>query len=291
MSLSTALELIDSIEDYKVLFVGDTIQDEYHYVTPLGKSPKENLIPVLHHSSEIFQGGVLAAAGHLQTFCNSVRILTDSNEVRKVRMIDQRELRKLFEIHYNGHIQPVKEQSLQDFDCVVVTDFGHGCINSESVKWLLKAPYLSVNAQTNSSNIGFNLITKYPKADYIVIDDPEARLAACDRTSPIETVMRALSKDRCAKMIVTHGFHGAYGFDSQRDVFTSLPSFNERAIDTMGAGDAFISITAPLSKRGSIEDLLLIGNAAGALKCRITGHRNSITKTSLIEFLRTHDPS
>src|SRR3990167_8077500 len=49
MSVESAIALIESVRDYKVLFVGDAITDEYHYVTPLGKSPKEHI----HLSAEV----------------------------------------------------------------------------------------------------------------------------------------------------------------------------------------------------------------------------------------------
>ena len=74
MSIESALTLIESVKDYCVLFVGDTILDEYHYVRPLGKSPKEYLIPVEFHSKEVFLGGVYAAANHCRTFCKQVDI-------------------------------------------------------------------------------------------------------------------------------------------------------------------------------------------------------------------------
>ena len=38
----------------------------------------------------------------------------------------------------------------------------------------------------------------------------------------------------------------------------------------------------------TMEDLLLIGNAAGALKTQIIGHRTSVTKEALIEFIKSH---
>jgi hypothetical protein len=37
-----------------------------------------------------------------------------------------------------------------------------------------------------------------------------------------------------------------------------------------------------------MEDLLLIGNAAGAIKTSIVGHRASVTKEVLCEFVRAH---
>jgi len=289
MSLDSCLELIESIRDYRVLFVGDNIQDEYHYVIPLGKSPKEYLIPVKYESSEIFPGGVHAAANHLRTFCKQVDVLTNPNPIRKVRMVQkgvEREyIKKLFEIHYqdelwnNGHID-------DGYDVVIVTDFGHGWVTREMIEKLTKAPFLAVCTQTNASNIGFNLITKYPKADYIVIDEPEARLADHNKDGAIENVMDALSKGRCSKMIVTHGKHGAYGY--QNRWFFKCEALSEHVLDTLGAGDAFFSITAPMAKTGDVRDLLLIGNAAGALKCGIIGNREPVTKEHLIEFLKTH---
>ena len=43
--------------------------------------------------------------------------------------------------------------------------------------------YLSINVQTNSSNIGFNYLTKFSKTNYFSIDEPEARLALSDEYS------------------------------------------------------------------------------------------------------------
>jgi bifunctional ADP-heptose synthase (sugar kinase/adenylyltransferase) len=279
----SVFQLIESVRDYRVLFVGDVIIDEYHYVSPLGKSAKENLIPVRYESKEVFGGGVEAAAKHLMSFCKTVDISDRGNITRKVRMVDKDYMRKLFEVHYtNGasdnYIHP------KGYDTVVVADFGHGAIDSTRVEELCRdSDFLAVSAQTNSANAGFNLITKYRRADYIVIDEPEARLAAADRDSRIEDVIRKLARDRCEKFVVTHGRHGAYGYHAGR--FYHQMAFTDLVRDTMGAGDAFFSVTAPMAKTGNMEDLLLIGCAAGALKCQIFGHRSSITKEMLIEFI------
>ena len=42
-----------------VVLVGDTIIDEYHYVSALGKPSKENIVATLSKSREQFAGGVL----------------------------------------------------------------------------------------------------------------------------------------------------------------------------------------------------------------------------------------
>src|SRR3990167_11022978 len=98
MSLDSALALIESVKDYRILVVGDDIIDEYHYVTPLGKAAKEHLIPVRYDSSEVFTGGVKAAANHLKTFCRDVDVSIYGIATHKVRFIDPNALRKLFEV-------------------------------------------------------------------------------------------------------------------------------------------------------------------------------------------------
>jgi sugar/nucleoside kinase (ribokinase family) len=67
-----------------------------------------------------------------------------------------------------------------------------------------------VNTQTNTSNFGFNRITKYPRADYVVLDELEARLATHDRNSSLEDIIPRLG---FKKMIVTQGYLGAVGFN------------------------------------------------------------------------------
>ena len=51
-------------------------------------------------------------------------------------------------------------------------------------------------------------------------------------------------------------------------------------------GDAFLTITAPLvAAGGNIEDVAFIGNAAGAIKVGIVGHRSSVEKVPLVKFV------
>lgn len=286
MSLDSALALIESVAEDRVLFIGDTIVDEYHYVTPLGKSAKENLIPVRFKHREIFEGGVEAAANHARSFCGEVVIGSSGPATRKVRFVDENYLRKGYEVHYqNGHGGRQWPQG-GDFNAIVITDFGHGEIKDPSA-WDASDVFVAISAQTNSANHGFNLITKYASADYIVIDEPEARLAAHDRESPLEDVLVKLARGRAQKFIVTHGRHGAYGYEEGRGVFYQ-PSFSERPIDTMGAGDAFFAVTAPMAKHGAIEDLLVIGHAAGTLKTQIVGHRKAVEKNELVEYLKSN---
>lgn len=326
--LDDLLSMVDQIKDKKVLLVGETIIDEYQYVSPLGKSPKENLIPTLYQSGESFAGGVIAAANHVAGFCREVHVLTclgeqDNEEalvrstlksnvgltvitrpasptLRKRRFVDADYFRKLFEVYFmdDAPLNGATEDSMvaaiaeraADYDVVIVTDFGHGVITPRIRHELeTRSRFLSVNAQSNSANHGFNLITKYKRADYICIDAPEARLAVADPHVEIETIAseRLPAAIDCRRLIITHGRHGCVSFD--RGVGARrIPAFTRNVIDTMGAGDAFLAITSPMVSLGrDMEQVGFIGNAVGAIKVGIIGHRASVERVTLLKFLTT----
>ena len=319
------LKLIDKIRDMHVVLVGDTIIDEYQYVSALGKSSKENIVATLFKNREQFAGGVIAAANHVASFCKSVEVVTtlgnddpeaflrthirpnvtltpirieDRPTTRKLRYVELGYLHKLFEV-YTMDDTPVSEAKRKEIDSftgeriraadvVIVTDFGHGMIASSTIDTLIaNSKFLAVNAQSNSGNHGYNLITKYPRADYICIDAPEARLAATDKFSEIAAVIEQglHGKIDCDKMIITHGSFGCYPFSAKTGV-SRVPAFTKTVVDTVGAGDAFLTITAPLvAAGGEIEDVAFIGNAAGAIKVGIVGHRSSVEKAPLVKFV------
>jgi rfaE bifunctional protein nucleotidyltransferase chain/domain len=316
--------LIDSVADYRVLIVGDAIIDEYQYVMPMHKTPKENMIATRYQDRELFAGGVFAAANHVASFCKQVDVITclgdfDRHEdlVRqslkpnvglkvftrtgapttlKRRFVDPSYMRKLFEVYFmNDEPLPADVQSEVDgaiadvageYDVVIAADFGHGLITGSSIDALTEnARFLAVNTQSNSANLGYNLITKYRRADYICIDAPEARLAVSDRQSNVGDIARRLVKDHvdCSKIIVTQGKHGCVTFESGGIVHT-IPAFAKNVVDTVGAGDAFLAVTAPLVAAGAAMNRVgFIGNVVGALKVEIVGHRRSIEKVSLIK--------
>lgn len=323
-ALAELTSLIDKVRDYRVVLVGDAIIDEYQYALPMGKPPKESIIAARLQDVETFAGGVFAAANHVASFCAEVDIITclgasESHEelirrslkpnVRlhavtrpgvpttlKRRFVDPSCMRKLFEVYVmdddplttdlqdevDGLIAALAPQS----DVVIVTDFGHGLIAPSSIAALnASARFLAVNAQSNSANMGYNLITKYPRADYICIDAPEARLALSDRGSTLDDIAHRLCERviECSKLIITHGKYGCVTYE-RGEAVQSLPAVARKIVDTVGAGDAFLAVTAPLVAAGGRMDMVgFVGNVVGALKVEIVGHRHSIEKASLIK--------
>ena len=270
---------LDAAQTKKVLFVGETIIDVYHYGRTLGMPRKAPIVCLEYKHTETFQGGVIAAARHAETFCRTVHVASWQT-LRKDRYIEESHNRKLFEVYADSVAlaAPVLP-ALADYDAVVVTDYGHGMLDGALIERLQEARFLAVNVQTNSGNYGFNLATKYRKVDYLCVDEPEARLATQNQHGPIEQSLEALSRIG-SKAVITLGARGAIGTGN-----VMSPSFFGSVVDTMGAGDAFFAVTAVLAEDTPMPELLRIGNAAGKLKAQIQGHRKAVNKNDLLRYL------
>lgn len=319
--------MIDKMADLKVLIVGDAIIDEYHYTLPMAKAAKENMIATRYQDEEQFAGGVFATANHLASFCNQVDIVTclgarDSKEefireklkpnvrmypvyreegptTTKRRFVDPSIMRKLFEVYFMNDeplLRDVEDKlngmlgkMLGGYDVVIANDFGHGMIGRSTVQLLTeKSKFLAVNTQSNSANMGYNLIHKYPRADFVCIDAPEARLAVTDKISPINEIITTQLPKRidCHKFIVTHGRHGCITHEDG-DVVHTIPAVTKTIVDTVGAGDAFLSIASPLVALGMpLSQVGFIGNVVGALKVGIVGHQKSVEKVQVLKAIQ-----
>jgi len=327
VGLEKVLAYLDSIKNFRVLLVGDTIIDEYQFVEPMGKSAKETLIATKYRDRELYAGGVIAAANHVAGFCREVEVVTtlgraDSHEAfirsklapnvkltpiwrdnvpttRKVRFVETSyTMRKMFEVYFfddtplsisqTEEATRILEERAGSFDCVIATDFGHGMISSPIIDILSKrARFLSVNAQTNSANIGFNLITRYKRANLICIDGPEARLAIGDKDMDVGTIISSAlpSRIQCPKFIVTQGRHGCSTYEAGMTV-QRIPALTNTIVDAVGAGDAFLSLASPIAAAGvPLHIAGFFGNVAGAIKVGIVGHRSAVEKAPVVKFI------
>ena len=284
----SALETLSKASDKSVLFVGETIIDVYHYVSPLGRPLKESIVSVQLCNTERFLGGVVAAAEHAKEFCARVDLHSTGHATVKERWVEASHVRKLFEVYsqeaesFDAPLRPLLEAI--NYDAVIVTDYGHGMMNG-ILDDLRPANFLAVNVQTNSGNFGFNLATKYEwlRPNYLVVDEPEARLATQNRDGPITASLDELRERVAEKVIITLGKQGAIGQDATGTY--SASAFTDKVVDTIGAGDAFFAITALIAEDTDMPTLLEIGNAAGAIKTGIVGHRGRVTKDALTRQL------
>ncbi len=174
------------------------------------------------------------------------------------------------------------------YDIVVLGDFGHGLIDEEAIRIIQdRAAYLAINCQSNSANMGTNIITKYSRADVFVVDERELRLAFGQALSKREDLLLKLAERMGSKYAwVTLGAEGAYGI--KKSEATLQPALTLSVKDTVGAGDAFYSLASVCAYSDmTIEPATLVANAAGALKTGVVGNKESVQKVDLLKFINT----
>lgn len=292
------LNAFDEADKLTVAFVGEEILDEYRYVRGLGRASKELMLAVEHTGTELFEGGVIAAAKHAEWLTSEV--VTVSSHVRKTRYVDADFNRKILDVYSDTQLRLSDEQRevfrtrlskiVKAADVVVAFDFGHGLLLDVDREELNVSHFLAVNSQTNAGNYGFNPVTKYSRADLVCVDDPEARLATSMAEEPIRDVLRyGLSPEiSCNCFIVTHGRHGSVYLDLDGDDFGITPAFAAGGVDTLGAGDAVMATVAPLVAAGlPLKMAAFVGNVAGAIKTTIVGHRTHVTRQQIVQTVES----
>lgn len=320
-------QMIASLDNMKVLVVGDAIIDQYHYSTPLGQTGKGSFLAVRYESEEQFAGGSIAVANHVAGFAKDVTLLSglgkvDSHEqfirdklltnidpvffafadaptVTKRRFVDG-DLAKFFEVYFykeNAVFGETEKQICQwldenigSYDAVIVPDFGNGFITPAMIKILsAKARFLAVNTQINSGNRGYHVIHRYPRADFVSLNEPELRLAAHNRNDPLETVAGLVGERMQAEQLaVTRGTKGVMIYDRSNKVFHSIPALATRVVDRIGAGDAFLSLAGICLAKGlNAQVAAFIGSVAAAMDVQIVCNREPVNPVGLNKYVST----
>lgn len=320
-------QMVDSLKDLKVAVIGDAIVDQYHYVSALGQTGKGNVLAVQYESEEQFAGGSIAVANHVSRFAEEVTLVTglgdvDSHEdfirsklednvelvveyfegaptVTKRRFVDS-DLNKFFEIYFyqekpelknkGEHIIKWLDGNLEKYDLVIVTDFGNGFLNQSMVDSLtIKSKFMAVNTQINSGNRGYHVINRYPRVDFVSLNEPELRLAAHNRQDGLDSVCQKVASTVGAKYLsVTRGTKGVTMFDVTEQQFNRVPALSSRVIDRIGAGDAYLSLSALCLAKGLTPEVSnFVGSVAAAMDVQIVCNRKPVDKIDLKKYVTT----
>jgi sugar/nucleoside kinase (ribokinase family) len=136
--------------------------------------------------------------------------------------------------------------------------------------------------------MGFNTISKYHRADYISLSENELRLDVRNRKRHIQAMI-AETCDRlsCNQMIVSKGKDGCISY-SPSDGFFEVPTFTNRIVDRVGAGDTMFSGTALCAAlHVPVEVMGFIGNVLGAQAVGIVGNRHTIDRVGLFKHIKS----
>lgn len=184
------------------------------------------------------------------------------------------------------------ENMISDYDVVFLCDFGHGLIGHDIMRIVQdKAKYLVLNCQTNSTNKGQNIITKYDRANAFSLDQSELALAYPGIVTDEKESLFKLQKKLGGIGWLTRGSCGAYGIRSDAKTVDDLeecPAFTLNVKDTIGAGDAFYAVAGVLSAAGAPMEIgMVMGNVAGALGANIVGNKDAVEKVNVLKYMST----
>jgi sugar/nucleoside kinase (ribokinase family) len=91
---------------------------------------------------------------------------------------------------------------------------------------------------------------------------------------------------RAQVVTVTRGHHGSLTLGAEGET-AEVPVLSRQVVDTVGAGDAYLSVAAPCARLGYPPELTgFLGNAVGALAVRIVGNAQPVTPENLVRFIR-----
>ena len=315
------IDMLEKARPLRALVVGEAIIDEYQYCDSIGKSSKAAALVAKAVSSERFAGGIVAVANHVASVCDQVTMVTqlgrmspqedfirarlrdrvepvfvyreNAPTIVKRRFIESYFFTPMFEVYEINDDAPGEDddrslcsalaETVAAHDIVIVVDYGHGMLTSSSVELLCQqAKFLALNAQANAGNRGYHRISKYHRADYVCAAEHEMYLEAHDWRGDLRPVVTGVSERlSCPRIVVTLGKRGALTFTSG-DGFVEIPSLAVKVVDRVGAGDAFLSITAPLVAVGAPMDMVgFVGNVAGSEAVATVGHRSYIEREGL----------
>ena len=318
--------LIDKFSELKILLIGETIIDEYNFCEAIGKSGKDPILVLKDLKKERYFGGILNIASNLSEFSKKITILSAIGEkkeflkeikkslskniktnflnvkntttILKKRYVDNISKNKIIGV-YNLNDEQLKKDDEEKFlkmlnkltkqnDLVIVSDYGHGLISKKAAKLICKnSKFLALNAQINSSNIGFHTIRNYKNFNTLIINEKEIRHEMREKSLKLETLMIKLSLEKNIKnLIVTRGNNGSIMYIKNQKKFYFADAFAKNIIDKTGAGDTMLSLIGPCLKNNFDSNLtLLIGSLAAAQSVETIGNKHPVTKLKILKNL------
>lgn len=180
-------------------------------------------------------------------------------------------------------------RNLGCYDLVVITDYGHGLLDQQAMEIIQeKAKFLALNCQTNSSNYGTNIITKYHRADTFALDQREIGLAYSTDSRDYSSLLSKLCRHLGSSMgWLTLGSEGALAVNSSGHC-EQQPALTLTVQDTVGAGDAFYALSSLCAKADFPPEVgAFCGNIAGAMAANVLGNREAVRKGDFLKFATT----
>ena len=325
-SFSDIKSLIESLKNLKVLIIGETIIDQYVFCEALGKSGKESVLVLKDVYTENYLGGAAAIAKNLSNISKNITLLSMIGEKEEFKKLIQKDLPKNVKLDFlkkknsptiikrrfldkvnNNKVLGVYslnddllnkpnekkfhnklQKLLPKFDCVIVSDYGHGLISKKSAQIICKkSKYLALNAQINSANVGYHSFKNYRGINNVVINATELQQNLRDKNSKTEILMKKLSNlNSINDLTVTRGESGAILYNKKNKKFYYSSAYAKNKVDKIGAGDTMLGIISLCLKAKMSKNLsLLIASLAAGKSVENFANQQVIDKISILKSI------
>lgn len=285
-SYNDIISYIDKLKHLKILVIGETIIDEYQYGYTLGKSGKSPIAAFKNEYKEIYDGGVKAIYNHLTDF-SDIHFNTNGETIKKTRYIeDNQKLFETYSVIKNDEIDIRNINfNLPFYDMVIIADFGHGLFKNDIISNIEdKANFIALNVQRNAGNNGLSTINKYSRPNFICISQHELRLAYSNQYDSVEDILRKKIKNGVT-VAITLGRDGCILYRDGEIV--KMPALTDTILDSIGAGDTFLSLTSPLAFiNAPLEIIAFLGNVAGAIACSYPCNKEYLNYEKIDSFIK-----
>tara|TARA_R110001592_G_scaffold131044_1_gene344619 strand:+ start:106 stop:834 length:729 start_codon:yes stop_codon:yes gene_type:complete len=206
----------------RVLVIGDSCTDVFIYGN-IERICPEAPVPVLNPTRKVENGGMAKnVKSNLEALGLEVDIITNKNDIKKVRYIDEKSNQMVLRVDEHDYCQPV-DLNLLDFEddkyqAIIISDYCKGFLSEENIKHICNYDNVFIDTKKNIDNWILS-------ADFIKINELEYKRNK-----------KKLSSDEFKeKLIVTLGSDGCR-YNNQRFKVDKVS-----VSDVSGAGDTFMA--------------------------------------------------
>lgn len=235
---------------YKILLIGDSCIDRYTYGFCTRISP-EAPVPILELVETISQDGMcLNTLNNLKSFDGlEIEFLTNDIKSIKTRYIDKKTKQQILRVDEDTISSPIKFEDIKninDYDCVVISDYNKGYISNEFLNKLTSSMGVPIFIDSKKHILPKeNCFIKINKQEYELLQD----------------------KNDHSNVIITLGAEGAM---YQSRIYPTKPV--EKS-DVIGAGDTFLA--AMVYKYMTTKDMEKSIQYANVASCFAVSHHGT----------------
>jgi len=208
----------------KILEIGDRCLDEYIYCTTDRFCP-DAPVPILKSGSFISTLGMAGnVADNLKALNIEVKLISNTNKIKKTRYVDERTNHMFFRIDEGeDDVFPIAKKSLEninwdDYHAVIISDYCKGFIDEDAIKYISEQhPITFLDTKKQIDNYAKNIT-------FIKINDVEYRYSE-----------KFIDNNYQDSLIITRGSNGAEYKGN------TYPVKKVDVKDTSGAGDSFLA--------------------------------------------------